>query len=147
MLCTVRRLCHLVGVSCQSGRCLIFCGLGRLTAGVSRSHIIGRTNTHTHTHTHCRTPLNEWSARRNLHNTEQKQQTHLHALSGISFLHFAFFLYLAHDKNIHVPDGIRTRNLSKGIDRRPSPKTARPLRSARIRTCDPQKSSDRRPSP
>ena len=40
---------------------------------------------HTHTHTPGRTPQNEWSARRKglcLHNTQQKQDTNIHAHSG-----------------------------------------------------------------
>ena len=41
--------------------------------------------THTHTHTLGSTPLNEWSARRicpYLHNTQQTQQTNIHAIGG-----------------------------------------------------------------
>ena len=53
--------------------------LGPLTVEVSRSLTIR--------HTHARlTPLNEWSARRRdrcLHNTQQTQETNIHALSGI----------------------------------------------------------------
>jgi hypothetical protein len=43
-------------------------------------------HTHFGTHAHGRTPLNEWSARRRgcyLHNTQQTQQTNIHAPSGI----------------------------------------------------------------
>ena len=63
-------------------------GLGRLIVEDSRSHTIRQTHTHTHTHTHTsgRTPLNEWSAHRRggyLHNTQQTQQTNIHALSAI----------------------------------------------------------------
>jgi hypothetical protein len=53
---------------------------------VSRSHTIRHTHTHTHTHTAGMTPLNEWSARhrrRYLNNTQQTQETNIHALSGI----------------------------------------------------------------
>jgi len=45
-----------------------------------------RLDTHTHTHTHGRTPLNEWSARRRdryLHNTQQTQETDIHATGEI----------------------------------------------------------------
>jgi hypothetical protein len=52
--------------------------LGRLIVEVSRSQL--------DTHTHGRTPLNEWSARRRgryLHNTQQTQETNIHAFSGI----------------------------------------------------------------
>jgi hypothetical protein len=41
---------------------------------------------HRHTHTHGRSPLNQWSARRRgsyLHNTQQMQETNIHAISGI----------------------------------------------------------------
>ena len=51
-------------------------GLGRLTVQVSTSHL----------HTVGRSPLNEWPARHMssyLHNTQQTQQTDIHALSGI----------------------------------------------------------------
>jgi hypothetical protein len=50
---------------------------GLLIVEVSRSH--------SDTHTACRTPLNEWSARRRgsyLHNTQQPQETHIRALIG-----------------------------------------------------------------
>jgi len=41
---------------------------------------------HTHTHIHGRTPLNKWSARnrdRYLHNTQERQELNIPALSGI----------------------------------------------------------------
>jgi hypothetical protein len=40
----------------------------------------------TYTHIYCRTPLNEWAfrpRRRYLQNTQRKQETNVHALSGI----------------------------------------------------------------
>jgi len=57
-----------------------YSGLGRLIVEVSTSHTVRRT------HTSGRTPLNEWSAHRRggyLHNTQQTQQTNIHALSAI----------------------------------------------------------------
>jgi hypothetical protein len=64
-------------------------GLGRFVLG-----FLDHTHTHTHTHslslslTHIagRIPLSERSARRrghHLHNTQQTQETNIHALSGI----------------------------------------------------------------
>jgi hypothetical protein len=53
-------------------------GVDRFLLEVSRPH--------TNTHTPGKTPLNEWSARRTyhyLHNTQQTQETIIHALSGI----------------------------------------------------------------
>jgi len=51
-------------------------------------HTIRHTHTHTHTHTDTpgRNPMNQLSARRRgryLHNTQQTQETNIHALSGI----------------------------------------------------------------
>jgi hypothetical protein len=49
-----------------------------------------RVKTHTHTHIDGSTPLEEWSARRRepyLHNTQQTQETNIHALSGIRTRH------------------------------------------------------------
>ena len=51
-------------------------GLERLVFEVSRSYTIRQT------HTPGRTPLDEWSARY-LHNTQQTQETNIHALGGI----------------------------------------------------------------
>ena len=56
--------------------------LGRLMVEVSRSH----TTKHAHTHASGRTRLKEWPARlrnRYLQNTQQTQETNIHALSGI----------------------------------------------------------------
>ena len=58
-------------------------GLDRL---IVEDHTQLDTCTHTHTHTPCRSPLNEWSARRRgryLHNTKQIQDRNIHAVSGI----------------------------------------------------------------
>jgi len=75
------------------------------------------THTHTHTHTHCRTPLNEWSAPRRmryLHSTQQTQDTDKRTLSGDSNPRF-----------------------QQSNGRRPTPQTARPLRTAFVCTQTP----------
>jgi hypothetical protein len=60
--------------------------LDGLIVEVSRSHTIRHTYKCTHASTHHRTPLNGWSAHHRahyLHNTQQAQETNMHALSGI----------------------------------------------------------------
>jgi hypothetical protein len=61
-------------------------GLVRPIFEVSISHNSRHTHTHIHTHTSSRYPLNGRSARYRghyVHNTQQKQQTNIHVLSGI----------------------------------------------------------------
>jgi hypothetical protein len=52
-----------------------------------RSRRFENSRLHTHTHAKCRTPLYEGSARRRdsyLHNTQQIQETNIHAVTGFS---------------------------------------------------------------
>jgi len=83
-VCVCVRLCVCVSPQIlhkpikNSGRMVIAAQLvfGRLSVQISTSH----------SHTVGMSPLNEWSVRhisRYLHNTQQKQQTDIHVLSGI----------------------------------------------------------------